>query len=89
MTSVLCAHRQQPPRGQHARRLWDPDDRDICRSPQLLSFIRGRWGVWAGESSCGPPSPPTPPPCPPRPHLGPLCGVGRGSAATVAVHGES
>lgn len=58
MTSVLCAHRQQPSRGQHARRLWDPDDRDICRSPQLLSFIRGRWGVWAGESSCGPPSPP-------------------------------
>lgn len=70
MTSVLCAHRQQPSRGQHARRLWDPDDRDICRSPQLLSFIRGRWGVWAGESSCGPPSPPprsSPPPAPPPP----------------------
>ena len=38
------AHRQQPARGQHARRLWDPDDRDIYRSPQLLSFIRGTWG---------------------------------------------
>ncbi|MEJ1273319.1 hypothetical protein NN561_004183 [Cricetulus griseus] len=32
--------RQQPAHGQHAPQLWDPDDRDINRSPQLLSFIR-------------------------------------------------
>ena len=45
------AHRQQPARGQHARRLWDPDDRDIYRSPQLLSFIRGTWrGAGRGGS---------------------------------------
>uniref|UniRef100_A0A673TFL3 ATPase cation transporting 13A2 n=1 Tax=Suricata suricatta TaxID=37032 RepID=A0A673TFL3_SURSU len=64
--------RQQPPRGQHARRLWDPDARDVCRSPQLLSFIRGTWAGVAG----GPPRPPAPPPArpapappPPRPSL--------------------
>ena len=48
------AHRQQPARGQHARRLWDPDDRDICRSPQLLSFIRGTWVGEAGVGGEGP-----------------------------------
>lgn len=42
VTFLLPVHRQQPARGQHAPQLWDPDDRDINRSPQLLSFIRGR-----------------------------------------------
>lgn len=42
--AFLCSvHRQQPSSRQPAGRLWDPDDRDICRSPQLLSFIRGTW----------------------------------------------
>jgi hypothetical protein len=40
---LLPVHRQQPARGQPAQQLWDPDDRDINRSPQLLSFIRGKW----------------------------------------------
>lgn len=46
LTPLLPVHRQQPAHGQHAPQLWDPDDRDINRSPQLLSFIRGRWW-WA------------------------------------------
>lgn len=71
MTSLLCARRQQPSRGQHARRLWDPDDRDICRSPQLLSFIRGRWArspctPWAPPPHLAPPHSSSQPP--PRPH---------------------
>lgn len=49
--TVFSVHRQQPSRGQHARQLWDPDDRDISRSPQLLSFIRG---TWAGDGQGNP-----------------------------------
>ncbi|GAB1289161.1 Polyamine-transporting ATPase 13A2 [Apodemus speciosus] len=41
--------KQQPAHGQHAPQLWDPDDRDINRSPQLLSFIRGRLSGYCGS----------------------------------------
>lgn len=80
MTCLPCTRRQQPSRGQHARRLWDPDDRDICRSPQLLSFIRGRWRGGQGRFQARPRPAPTRPVHP---------SVRRGSAATVAVHGGS
>lgn len=50
----IPAYRQQPPRGQHACRLWHPDGGDFDRSSQLRSFICGRCacggqrgGAWA------------------------------------------
>lgn len=52
LTCLHPVHRQQPAPGQHAPQLWDPDDRDINRSPQLLSFIRGRWRWAEWHSAC-------------------------------------
>lgn len=52
VTFLFSVHRQQPAHGQHAPQLWDPDDRDINRSPQLLSFIRGRWRWAEWHSAC-------------------------------------
>lgn len=52
LTFLLPVHRQQPAHGQHAPQLWDPDDRDVNRSPQLLSFIRGRWWWVERHSVC-------------------------------------
>ena len=95
MTFLFSVHRQQPSRGQHAHRLWDPDDRDINRSPQLLSFIRGKWAEWGREKLQGVnaqahPDTPTSYSSPvPTPTWALSRCVRRGSAATVAVHGGS
>lgn len=69
-TFLFPVHRQQPSGGQHGRQLWDPDDRVISRSPQLLSFIRG---MWAREGQVGLAPRPTPTPgflLQPPPHPG-------------------
>lgn len=87
LTCLCPVHRQQPAPGQHAPQLWDPDDRDINRSPQLLSFIRGRWWWVEWHSACPSTLLTSVQSLPAPSFTDPVSCISRGSAATVAVHG--